>query len=423
MLKPKELEELVDQNLISQQQALEISQYYDKRKGSQPKRLSLILGAFGAIFVGLAIILILAHNWDTFSKNVRIVIAFLPLALSQIFAGYVLMRKDASSNLKEVSGIIWFFSLATTIFITSQIYHVSDPEGQFYALWVALSIPVVYLLNASILAMLSIVVITWYVLAYGFGDDTNLIFGYFYGIIAALLPYYILMIRRHAHRNAVYWLHWLFASAIILSFIPLGVNAGVVLLFAFMALFTLFYHLGHLSWFEGIPSAANAYLQTGRMGMVIALFVVGFSGFWKEVQESWHNGEILSSPLFVVLIVLSIIAIGLYIWRKQWQWQHLIDLDLILIPMFILLLTVHAYFFILANLLALAVGVMIMVRGIRGDSLLTINFGLFIIAMLILSRFFESDLSYLIRGLAFAIIGIAFFMTNYYLTKKSHRHE
>ncbi len=423
MLTPKDLKELVDHDLISGQQAHDITQYYEIKKGNQPNRLSLILGGLGAVFVGLAIILVLAHNWDQFSKNIRVIIAFLPLLLAQIYTGYLLLKDTDQRHLKEIAGIILFFSLAATVFITAQIYHVSDPEGNFYILWVALSVPIVYILNASVLSMLCIFCITSYLLAYGFKDDNNMQLLYFYGVIAALLPYYVKVMQRSVTNNTAYWLHWLIALSIILSLLPLGNNAGVVLLFTFTALFTLFYHIGHLPVFDLIPKQANAYLQTGRVGITMILFITGFSGFWDEVQEAWAHSEVLYSKAFITGIILSAGAIILYIRRKQWKWFHLADMDLVLIPLFILLFTANSVSFIISNILALAVGIVIMIRGIRSNQLLTINFGLFIIAVLILSRFFESNLSFLIRGIVFAIIGLAFFMTNYYLTKKSKRYE
>ena len=423
MLTPKDLKELVEQDLITGQQAHDITRYYEIKKSSQPNRLSLILGVLGAVFIGLAVILVLAHNWDQFSNNIRVFIAFIPLVLAQIFTGYLLMNDTDQRNLKEVAGIILFFSLAATVFITSQIYHVSDPEGNFYVLWMALSVPIVYILNASVLSMLCIFCITSYLLAFGFNADRMMPLLYFYSIIAALLPYYVKVMRRSDTNNTAYWLHWLLAVAIILSLLPLGNNAGVVLLFTYAALFTLFYHIGHLPVFDNIPKQANAYLQTGRAGITIILFIAGFSGFWDEVQEAWANAEILYSRAFIASIVLGVAAIVLYVRRKQWKWFHLADMDLVLIPLFILLLTANSLTFILSNLLTLAVGLVIMTRGIRSNRLLTINFGLLIIAVLILSRFFETNLSFLIRGLVFAMIGLAFFITNYYLTKKSKRYE
>ena len=419
----KDLKELVDQALISEQQATDIADYYEIKQANQPNRLSLIMGILGAIFIGLAIILILAHNWDQFSRTIRVVFAFFPLLLAQIFLLYTLLKKSDYIIWREISGILLFFSFAATVFITSQIYNISDPYGYFYLTWVVLTVPLIYILRSSVLSMMCIGVITYYNMAFGFQAEHGFVLLYYYIIMVAILPYYFSILRKAPNSNTAYWLHWMIALSVVLSTMTLGVDESSVLIFTFMGLSTFFYNWGQSQYFENTPERGNAFTKIGQFGIAFVLLLTSFQWIWEDVWQVWKDGDVLFSWGFIGGAIYSVAALVLYFRRKAFQAIHLLDFDLILIPFALIFMLHLGYSAILVNILTLALGVVVMLRGIKKNQLLTINFGLLIISVLILSRFFESDLSYLLRGIIFAVVGLAFFMTNYLLTKKRKNHE
>ncbi|MCU0536659.1 MAG: hypothetical protein MUD14_22455, partial [Hydrococcus sp. Prado102] len=75
------------------------------------------------------------------------------------------------------------------------------------------------------------------------------------------------------------------------------------------------------------------------------------------------------------------------------------------------------------NFLTLVLGIAVLTRSINQENLATLNFGLLIISLLILCRFFDTELSYLVRGLVFALLGTGFFVTNYFMIRKFNRNE
>lgn len=419
----KDLTELVQQNLISNLQADEIVRYYENKRASQPNRLSMILATLGAVFIGLAIILILGHNWDGFSIKIRVVMAVFPLLAAQILVIYTLIKKADNTIWKETAGIVLFFAFAATVFIISQIYNISDPAWNFYVLWVVLCIPIVYILDASVLSLLCIGLITMYIIAHGFNSQHILSQLYYYISIVALIPYYILFLRKNPGSNAASWFQWMIVLSLVLATFTLGAHGSFFLIFTFMALFSFFYNLGKSSYFEGRSGLVNAFKQMGQVGIAIVLIVGGFYGFWDDVLGDWLDEFTVFSGAFIAGFIYSIVSVILYLKRSVFNPKHLLDLDLVLLPFIIIFFTHTSFSALLCNVLGLATGISILLRGVREDQLLTINFGLFIIATLILSRFFESDLSYLIRGIVFAVLGLAFFFTNYYLTRKSKMHE
>jgi len=54
-----------------------------------------------------------------------------------------------------------------------------------------------------------------------------------------------------------------------------------------------------------------------------------------------------------------------------------------------------------------------------------LNYGLVIITALIFCRFFDTNMSFVIRGLLFVLVGVGFFAANYVMFKKqkSKGHE
>jgi hypothetical protein len=72
----------------------------------------------------------------------------------------------------------------------------------------------------------------------------------------------------------------------------------------------------------------------------------------------------------------------------------------------------------LMNAYALWLGIDFLTRGIRSNSIARANFGLVLIAALAISRFFDSELSFITRGLGFIVVGAGFLVANVILFKK-----
>jgi hypothetical protein len=63
---------------------------------------------------------------------------------------------------------------------------------------------------------------------------------------------------------------------------------------------------------------------------------------------------------------------------------------------------------LLFNFYVLLLGIELLVRGIRAGSVARANFGLLVIAALASARFFDSDLSFVVRGVGFIAVGAGF---------------
>jgi len=76
---------------------------------------------------------------------------------------------------------------------------------------------------------------------------------------------------------------------------------------------------------------------------------------------------------------------------------------------------------LLLNFFLIVLGIFTLLRGIRGDRAFEANFGMLVIAVLAIARFFDTDLEFVVRGIAFIAIGLGFLMTNLIVFKRRAR--
>ena len=87
-----EIHELLNAKVVSAETAQRIRDYFHQKKKENYNRLFSVFGILGAVLVGLGIILVFAHNWDTLSRLTRVILSFLPLLIGQIFCGCSLLK-------------------------------------------------------------------------------------------------------------------------------------------------------------------------------------------------------------------------------------------------------------------------------------------------------------------------------------------
>ncbi len=56
--------------------------------------------------------------------------------------------------------------------------------------------------------------------------------------------------------------------------------------------------------------------------------------------------------------------------------------------------------------------------GIRANDLRLINIGMLMLAVLVLARFFDSDINFIIKGSVFIVIGMGFLVTNFVILRR-----
>lgn len=422
----KDIDILIEANVISEEAGINIKNYYLQKNGGQPNRLMLIFGILGAILVGLGIVLIVAHNWDQLSKGVKSILAFLPVVLGQVWCAYALFMKANQPVWRESGSAFLFFAMGACIALIGQIYHIPGDLSSFLLTWLLLCLPLVYLLPSSTAAVLYILGITYYGGVTGYELFNNTPAYSFWVLLLLILPYYIWLRYHKASSNALNILHVLVPLSIIIILGTLVQENPEWLVLAYMSLFGLFYNLG-MSKLMVYPEKPNFYRGIASAGSLLLLFVLSFDLFWVELAQNHQSlNVVLQAPEFWGSIILTFLGLLMAFWNQSKRHvKHFEPFAWLFIAFFLVFLLglVEAGSYVLTNLLIVGLGIWTIQNGAKKDHLGIMNFGLTIITILIICRFFDTNLSFIARGTLFLMVGCGFFLTNYFVLSNRKKNE
>ncbi|WP_299387581.1 DUF2157 domain-containing protein [uncultured Lacinutrix sp.] len=417
----KELPELVENDVISQDVASKIERYYQSKASDTPNRLFTVFGVLGSILVGLGLILILAHNWDNFSKTIKTLFAFTPLIIGQVLVGFSILKRK-SQTWKEASGVFLFFAVGASIAMVSQIYNIPGNFTNYMLVWILLCTPLIYLLKSHALALLHLVYATVYACNYGYANGSKAPW-LFLVLLLLLLPYYINLIKSRPKANITSIFNWLVPISLVITLGAFITKFDELIFLSYIILFGLFYNLGKLPVLHNLKLRQNGYLVLGSFGTVVLLLITSFRWVWEDVLRI----SSFSGKETTLVIVLFVVALGVLIYlflKKQVNKFNLFHYIFIIMTMlFFVGLKNDVSPTVITNILLLILGINAIKIGVDKMHFGVLNYGLVIITALIFCRFFDTNMSFVIRGLLFVIVGIGFFTTNYIMLKKQKSKE
>ncbi|MCX6147021.1 MAG: DUF2157 domain-containing protein [Candidatus Kapabacteria bacterium] len=424
----KYLPELLSENVISQEVADKISDYYLFKRNKSQNNLIMIFGLLGALLIGLGLILIVEYNWYNFPKILKTNFAFLPLLISQLLCGYTILKKRSNVIWRDTVGCLLTFSLGSSILLISQIYQINGNLGQFLLLWSLLSLPIIYLLNSSFTSLLYIIGITAYVCesGYGYQTDSNPLF--YWLLIIAVLPHYIRLIKVSTRSNFVIYHNVFISISIIIALGTLASTYPEIMYISYFSLFGVLLNLSNLEFFQKHNVFLKSFSFLGSVGTMILLYMLSFNEFWKNWNKVNFNisGVLFSQEMFSIVILSSLAT---YLLIKKYKTHRLnkrSPIEFIFLAFIVLFVIGHNYpnFAIVSiNSLILLIGISTILSGLKYNRIGILNIGLSIVIILILCRFFENDFSFIVRGLIFVFVGIGFFLANYRMLKIRKSNE
>lgn len=423
----KDLTQLLHAGIITQETADNIEDFYKSRTNSSSHKLLLVFGILGAILVGLGIILILAHNWDELSRTIKTFFAFLPLVIGQLICLYSILYQKDNATWNESSAAFLFFAVGASISLVSQIYHIPGNLSSFLLTWMILCFPLIYLMKSSITVILYICGITYYAFETGYSYSPPNSPLYYWPLFLLVLPHYYKLIKNKPQSNFISFLHWILAISILIALGTLSNDYEELMFIAYSSALSIFYLVGQSSFFKNQKLRNNGYKILGSLGIVILCLILSFDWFWEDLlKKEYIINKVLMSIEFYAVTIFSITSISLLIhnWRKKLfkSTDTLAYTTIILISIFLLGLFTPASM-TLVNLTLLIFGIFTISQGATEDNLGKLNFGLIMIAALVICRFFDSNISYIVRGLLFVSVGAGFFAGNYMMLTKRRNDE
>ncbi|MFL9844131.1 DUF2157 domain-containing protein [Flavobacterium rhizosphaerae] len=405
----KEIDELLEHNIISSETARAITTYYEQKKRPTEGWLLAVFGIVGAALAGLGIILLFAHNWDNFTKTTRTLLAFLPLVIAQALAVYTYI-KNKSRGWQETAATLLLFAVGACIALISQIYNIPGDIHTYTATLILLCLPLVYIFRSYALWILLLLCSTSYGGATTAGEHPPYLYFVF---ITLLLPFYFRMLKNNAQGNTAIVSGWLIPLSVVsclYAFSP----ADSFLILIYMAMGCVFYTITLTPYFSQRRRAATGYRFFGIATQLPVLFIGTFNTSWQitALDARFEN------LWFVLAVVLSALILCFAVAVKK-QTITLYAATAVLYPaIFALALASEVIAMVLCNILLLVIGIATVYKGIKTYNFGKLNFGLIVIALLTLCRFFDTDISFELRGILFLIVGLGFFAANYILIKK-----
>ena len=430
-----QLPALVAAGAINAENAAAIERHYAAEEEKSHNLGFILLAIVGSVMVAAGVILIIAHNWDELSRPTRSVLAFLPLIVAQALALFVLMRRDESQAARESVAIFDVAAVATAIALISQTYQIQGSFADFMQLWLILSIPIIYIFRSTFGALAYIAGSVVWLLARGvwaFNDPAHLFFWLF---LLAIVPYYIMLLRRDRLSREVTTLSIFLLVAICVGLgFAVEASQGNLGGIAYAGLFAAVYLCG-IRFFQREENRLSMLALLGGIGIGVMAIVLSFEWMWHMTTDSSAGFKGSARAVAIAIqLFFPAIALAILVWDYAKRRRITFSIAAGALPL------VAGLAWVIANLApatrrgqdtsyslaaalifdvyALLLGIELLVRGVRANSAARANFGLLIIAALTIARFFDSDLTFLTRGLGFIVVGVGFFVANIFFFKK-----
>lgn len=419
-----ELPKLIEKGVVDAAAAARLRAHYAQDAAEAGSRLGwgmILLATGGAALVGLGIILIFAHNWQNWTPEMRVGLSLLPLLAGQGASAWAL--RSGGRVWSEAAGLFTAIAIGASIALIAQTYQMGGDLPRFLLTWLLLAVPLVYVLDSSAVAA------ACWLLALGwsaagahwwwgrsFGDMPDpLRLPLFLALFALPLPHLVRHIRLDRAGARVAWMLRTALITLAIGFVYVGHRDHMDALFVIYAGMAAAAVLAGQRYFAGVHGAwGNPLRSIGRFGVFVMALLMTHDDALRNLD--WPRSSIMLLPL--------LLAAG-----AAWlAWQEFRAGDRLLAPVlgvltplaFVLPLLADkamAPAVILAHVYALALAGALIRTGLSRSQLGLANQGAALIAALILLRFFDSDLSYIVRGVGFIVTGAGFVIATLWLRR------
>jgi uncharacterized membrane protein len=380
----------------------------------------IVFGILGALLTGLGFILIIAHNWDVLGKAPKLALALLPLLVGQAACAFTLFKKADNTAWREGSATFLFLAIGAAIAIVSQVYQIDGALSEFLLVWMLLAFPIQYILRSSVASMLLLGGITWYACNVAYFDRPADVAWWYFALLAVSCPYYYRLYSDRSESNFFAFHAWLLPLSLIFT---LGMFNHLFLTSADEELTTLLYVnlmsllvlIGHFEKLREHRLIANGFLVCGSLCTIGMLLFLTFDDFWESLSFSDMTNTLnfrAAAPYWISFVITLGLLVYMLYRNRDTALNAKVYAFAVVLVLFLLGFTQPQVSRILANVAVFVFGVFTIRDGARQNKLGILNYGLFILALLILCRFFDTEMSFVARGLLFIAVGAGFFVAN-----------
>ncbi len=422
----QELPILEDEGILTAESRNRLERYYLNKVTTRGHWATIALGVLGALLIGGGIILLFAHNWENLSRSGRAILSFCPLMLAAALSALAIRR--GGTSLRESAGIFHSLAVGACIALIGQTYHLPSNTPAFLLTWALLLMPLIFLLPSNGAYLFYIVLICcWSGAAQ---DQYGQALGFWLLLIPALI--YVIQQIRTNYQSGLLAL-W---GLMLMLPIALGMVLERTIPGLWIIAYASFLSLAGLLGMRHFPTAygwSNPLRTIGLNGVTALAYICTWQEIWYDIGWGYTrvNFTHQESGLWIdPALTAGLATAWAFVAAKTLRRDCLPTLVLCAFP-----LCVCAGFLLAAygesawinallfNAFVLALGLAHLVQGCKTAQLRQVNYGMAVLSLLLITRFFDSEFGFLTRGLAFIFMGSFFLATNLIIARKKRQLE
>lgn len=413
----------VQMGLISKEQEINIQTFY-KENPNYPKKqdiLPTILSVIGSILVGLGIILLVAKNWEIMSKPTRLIISILPFLVGFSVALWLISKNSQRTSLQAV-GIFISISILAGLSLVGQTYQIVSPSQNLYLATALLSLPFVYLIGSTISGIFYVILICMYTAIVPKTSHDIMFFESIF-LVSLIIPYLIRMKNKLSSFEAEWLKGFIAISGIVIIF---ATTSSEIFIFEKIILYAMLLLIANDMNLYSTPFLRNI----GVFLLFLVFFLFTFDFKWESMNSAFTLDQCII--LVFLLLLTSVLIYKLYHEHKSETYSIFITIPLLgilynFIPYSELLKNKFLWGF---NLSFFVISIYIFFTGYKkmvqeNSGIIKANMGLLMILLIISKWFFDMNVSFLVRGIMFIILGTSFLIFNFVFSrqKRGNAHE
>lgn len=401
-----DIQDMLDKQVIDQQTAERIREYYESK--ALNFEATTIISAVAACLVGMGIISIIAYNWDALPTSIRVLLSFVPLIASSLLCFYVLKKKSEKRPWTESAAILQALCFSASYAMINQIYQIQGDISTFVCIVALASLPLVFLLRSTGLSLLILLLSAIFTCRKGFVFYTTLII--VVADIIFLYLYYFKWKEDFLVRLRVALLPFTvayFSYNLIDHIFPLNDNSIALYFCVVASLFFVTHQFINQS--TQIPSRGLSL----KLGFYFTFFLgIVIYAFDNNIHWEYYTNSLMNFLKAISIIGLPLVGALIYKATKKItpQWQEWIGLA-------------YALFAVISGELLSIIAIAIIIYAIHEScqkyDLIEMNTAI----VALFAWTFSLNMPYFLNGIILILLGVALILMNRYLISKKKAHE
>ena len=359
----------------------------------------------GAGMIAAGVVLLCNNFWYKFPPFQQLGICAIPAVLAFAF-GMVTILGQKNQLWREFTAVLTAVALGLLIAMPHQIYHTIGSWREIYALTLFTALPFIYIFNS--IALMTVYVVLLFGLCYW--QTAHPLAGAFAAL--GVLP----MLHIHISSSSAdrVWSRYLSIFVAGFGLYYCGLNWYPAL--SSLALAGTMLYSGWTLSARNENYLRNPWLTVSFVSMLVLLAMAGTDMRFFTIEPDVKAGEMWAYWLFTG----AVLATNIRMFPKSRLDAKRICTGLaVLLPLLIFIPGVTPKLMkIIFNVYLGVYGGVLMLDGFKRSRLLTYNGGIAMVLLLIVCRFFDTELSRLTRSIAFIAIGAVLIAANFYFFRR-----